>query len=75
MLARHERDFGVAAGDPLSLAELLDRLGDAAGSDARTREDAIACYLSGGEGWKEAVKLLGGTFAEGATGLRERKTD
>ena len=75
VLARHERDFGVAAGKPLSLAELLERLGDAAGPDGRTREDAIACYLSGGEGWKDAVKLLGGTFAEGATGLRERKAD
>ena len=74
-MARHERDFGVAAQEPLSLAELLEKLGEAVGPDGRSREDAIACYLSGGEGWKEAVKRLGGTFAEGATGLRERKTD
>ena len=74
-MARHERDFGDAGGEPISLAELLERLGDSAGSDGRRREDAIACYLSGGEGWKEAVKLLGGTFADGATGLKERKAD
>jgi hypothetical protein len=75
VLARHDQDFGVAAGGPLSLAELLEELGQAADLNGRSREDAIACYLSGGEGWKEAVKQLGGTFAEGATGLRERKTD
>jgi hypothetical protein len=74
-LARHERNFGEAAGEPLSLAELLEKLGEAAELDGRSREDAIACYLAGGEGWKEAVKLLGGTFAQGATGLKERKAD
>jgi hypothetical protein len=74
-LARHESDFGAEAQEPLSLNELLALLGDAAESEGRTREDAIACYLAGGEGWREAVKLLGGTFAEGATGLKERKAD
>ncbi len=34
----------------------------------RARQDAIACYHSGGEGWREALKLLGGAFApEGQT--------
>jgi hypothetical protein len=75
VLARHERNFGVAAQEPLSLAELLEKLGEAADLDGRSRAEAIACYLSGGEGWREAVKQLGGTFAEGATGLRERKID
>ena len=75
MLARHERDFGAAAEEPLNIAELLEKLGETAGLDGRSREDAIACYLSGGAGWKEAVKQLGGTFAEGAAGLRERKVD
>ena len=74
-MARHEGDFGAAAHEPLSLNELLTLLGNAAESEGRSREDAIACYLSGGDGWREAVKLLGGTFAEGATGLKERKAD
>ena len=74
-MARHERDFGVGTGDPLSLAELLETLGEGPALDGHSREDAIACYLAGGEGWKEAVKLLGGAFAKGASGLRERKTD
>ena len=74
-MARHDGDFRAGAQEPLSLAELLAMLGDAAGADARSREDAIACYLSASEGWNEAVKLLGGAFAERAAGLRERKAD
>jgi hypothetical protein len=74
-LARHEGDFGAQAQEPLSLDDLLTLLGNAAEREGLSREDAIACYLSGGDGWREAVKLLGGTFAEGATGLRERKAD
>jgi hypothetical protein len=73
-LARHERDFRVGAEEPLTLNELLALLGDADGQ-GRSREDAIACYLSAGEGWREAMKRLGGAFAEGAAGLKERKAD
>jgi hypothetical protein len=75
VLARHEGDFRVGAEDPLSLDDVLAMLGDHAEQEGRSREDAIACYLSGGEGWREAVKLLGGTFAREASGLRERKPD
>ena len=74
-MARHEGDFRSDAKEPLSLADLIALLGNCAESGNRSREDAIACYLSGGDGWREAVKLLGGTFAEGATGLKERKDD
>jgi hypothetical protein len=74
-LARHERDFRTDAEAPLSLDELLALLGSGAGADERTRENAIACYLSGSEGWRDAVKMLGGTFAEEVAGLRERKAD
>jgi hypothetical protein len=74
-LARHEGDFGESAHEPLSLNELLVLLGNAAESEGQSREDAIACYLSGGDGWREAVKLLGGTFAQGEAGLKDRKAD
>jgi hypothetical protein len=74
-LARHERDFRSDAEAPLSLDDLLALLGSGADADERTRQDAIACYLAGGEGWRDAMRMLGGTFAEGATGLRERKAD
>jgi hypothetical protein len=74
-LARHEGEFCPNEQEPLSLNELLAMLGDAAERAGGSRDDAIACYLSGGEGWREAVKLLGGTFAEGAKGLSDRKED
>ena len=72
-MARHERDFRTGAEEPLSLDELLALLG--ADGDGRSREDAIACYLSAGEGWREAMKRLGGAFAEGAAELKGRKAD
>jgi len=74
-LARHERDFRTGAEEPLSLDELLALLGSGADGDGRSREDAIACYLSAGEGWREAMKRLGGAFAEGAAELKGRKAD
>jgi hypothetical protein len=60
---------------PLSLDEILALLGDAAGANGVSRDDAIARYLSAGDGWKEAEKQLGGAFAGHGLGLRERKGD
>ena len=73
-MARHEGDFRAQAEAPLSLDEFLALLGDGAAGDPRRREDAIACYLSGSDGWRDAVKMLGGAFAPGE-GLRERNSD
>ena len=42
---------------------------------AQSREGAIASFLSAGESADEAVKKLGGAFAEAASGLTERKFD
>ena len=72
-MARHERNFRDHAEAPLSLDELLALLGSGANADERSRQDAIACYLSGGDGWRDAVKRLGGTFAEEK--LRDEKAD
>ena len=74
-MARHEGDFRSRTPQPLSLDELLALLGDAPDIEGLSREDAIACYLSGSEGWREAMKQLGGAFAERTTGLKERKAD
>ncbi len=63
-LARHDKDFRANADAPLGLDELLALLEPAAVMDERSREDAIACFLSGGQGWRDAVKSLGGAFAE-----------
>ena len=74
-MARHDGEFRAEAPEPLSLDELLVLFGTEVEGNGQSREDAIACYLSGGDGWREAVKLLGGTFAEEAARLRERKAD
>jgi hypothetical protein len=74
-LARHERNFRTDAEAPLKLDELLALLGPGTDVDERSRKDAIACYLSGAEGWRDALKILGGTFAEEEAALKERKAD
>ena len=74
-MARHEGNFRPSAEAPLSLSELLDLLASSGGKDRQSREHAIACYLSGDEGWRDALQLLDGTFAEGATELKESKAD
>jgi len=74
-LARHEPDFRAATDGPLSLAELLALLGDAAAMAERDRQEAIACYLSASEGWAQAARRLGGAFAAGPSELRDRKVD
>lgn len=61
-MSRLEGDFS-AAGDALSTDELLDLLSASNGSNSRERKAAIACYLSAGEGWDEALKNLCGAFA------------
>jgi hypothetical protein len=63
------------AQDPLGLNELLALLGSVDKDDVRSRSVAIACALSASEGWEDAVKLLGGAFAEESPGLKERKDD
>ena len=62
-MARHEPKIQAASTEALSLKKLLALIGDAKAEGARERHEAIACYLSGSEGWDEAVQRLGGTFA------------
>ena len=52
-MSRFERDFEAAGQAPP----------EAVPSDQR---EAIACYLSAGEGWSEAMKALHGAFASEA---------
>ena len=72
-MARHEGNFRESAEAPLSLNELLALLAAHERGETRSREDIIACALSAGDGWQDAVKRLGGAFAEGESGLKERK--
>ncbi len=65
-------------GEIRAVAEVSGQLGDllgALGQPSPTgpdRHDAMAHFLSGGEGWRDARKTLRGTFAKpsrGTTGL------
>jgi hypothetical protein len=74
-LARHEGGIRASAEQPLSLNELLELLSASGECDFEARQDAIACYLSAGEGWRDAMKRLDGAFAEKESALRDRKVD
>ena len=73
-MARHEPNIRASARKELEVEELVALLRDTEDATDRERQEAIACYLSGSEGWDEAVQRLGGAFAD-ATGLRPRKAD
>jgi hypothetical protein len=73
VLARHESDLRAEGHEPLSLEQLVRLLGEPSEGQAQSREGAIASFLSSGESADEAVKKLGGAFAEGALGLTGRK--
>jgi len=66
-------DGEIRAAEEVSgkLEDLLGRLSEPSRSGP-DRHDAMAHFLSGDEGWREASKTLRGTFAgssRGATGL------
>ena len=71
-MTKFENNF--PAEEPLSLNELLELL-NTGGFEERERENAIACYLSAGEGWRDAMRKMSGAFADGETTLKERKQD
>ncbi len=64
-MSRFEANFAAAANAELSIEEQLG-LAQAPGSAVPTREEAIACCLSAGEGWRDAIRALGGAFAKDA---------
>ena len=74
-MSRHERGFQPDAGARLGMEEMLHLLGADDKQDPEVRQQAIACFLSADEGWRDAVKALGGAFAEDEAGLKERKAD
>src|SRR5687768_12575950 len=56
ILARHERQFEAESEVGIGFANLLG--GDDSSLSDRERQDAIICYLTRGEGWQDALKLL-----------------
>jgi hypothetical protein len=60
----------ASAGAPLSVSEVVAILSGDTPATNHQRQQAIACFLSAGDGWNEAVKSLGGAFASGAAAAR-----
>lgn len=75
ILSRLDGKLTAADETPLDLAELLAALEAQPCPNGQDWREAITCYLSASEGWKDACQLLGGAFAgDGAEpGLREDK--
>ena len=62
-MARFEGKFKAAAETKLEIDELLSVLSSSAHLGREERQDAIACFLSVSEGWKDAKGTLKGAFA------------
>jgi hypothetical protein len=70
-LSKYDGEIRAVAEVSGDLDELLAALGRSI-PPAPERHDAMAHYLSGEEGWREALKALRGAFAKtagGGTGL------
>ena len=62
-MARFDGNLKAAGEAKLDVDELLSALSGTAGAGQRERQEAIACFLSASEGWKDAKGRLKGTFA------------
>jgi hypothetical protein len=62
-LARFDGSLKAAGEARLDIDELLSALSAASNLGREERQDAIACFLSVSEGWKDARASLKGTFA------------
>jgi hypothetical protein len=62
-LARFDGNLKAAGEAKLDVEELLSALSAASNLGREERQDAIACFLSVSEGWKDAKDSLKGTFA------------
>ena len=74
-MSRLDGKFTAADEAPLDAAEILAALDAQASGSTRDRHDAIARYLSGEDGWRDASAVLGGAFAgpKRSTGLSADK--
>jgi hypothetical protein len=73
-VSKFDGEIRAVAEVPAALDELLAALGQPPAADPG-RNDAMAHYLSGEEGWRDARKALRGTFAKlsrDGTGLSGR---
>jgi hypothetical protein len=62
-LARFDGNLKAAGEAKLDVDELVSALSSTAKRVEQERQDAIACFLSASEGWKDARGTLKGAFA------------
>ena len=62
-MARFDGNLKAVGEAKLDVDELLSALASASNLGREGRQDAIACFLSVSEGWKDARATLKGTFA------------
>ena len=62
-MARFDGNLKAAGEAKLDVDELLAVLAASSNLGREERQDAIACFLSVSEGWKDARATLKGTFA------------
>ena len=74
-MARFDGKLKAAGEAKLDVDELLSALSGSSGAGQRERQEAIACFLSASEGWRDAKGRLKGTFASAvrASWLTENK--
>jgi len=73
-VARHEKGFDAASTAELDEDELALLIGRTASSDQESREAALARFLSCSDGFADAGRSLGGSFARGGQ-LKDVKRD
>ena len=62
-MARFDGNLKAAGEAELNVDELLSALPAGSGRGERERQEAIACFLSVSEGWRDAREALKGAFA------------
>jgi hypothetical protein len=62
-LARFDGNLKAVGQAKLDVDELLSALASTSPANAKARADAIACFLSASEGWRDAREALKGAFA------------
>jgi hypothetical protein len=65
-LARFDGNLKAAEEAKLDVDELLSLLSPSSNPEQRKRQEAIACFLSVSEGWRDAREALKGAFASGS---------
>ncbi len=62
-MSRIDKTIEGISDEPVDADEILAALHKEGVAGAPRRSDAVSCYLSASDGWKEALAVLGGAFA------------